>query len=61
MLFDRDADSDLLEATGEPARDLDEPDSVRWLDSRLRPFHVRVGPPDATDGAGPDTDIGTGA
>jgi len=60
VLFDLDADSDLLEATGEPARDLDEPDSVRWLDSRLRPFHVRVGPPDAADGTGADPGTGTG-
>ena len=58
VLFDRCAHSDLLEATGEPARDLDEPDTVRWLDGQLRPFHVRVGSPDAPDA--PDAADGTG-
>ncbi|MEH0423955.1 RES family NAD+ phosphorylase [Streptomyces sp. B21-083] len=52
VLFDRDAHNDLLEATDEPARDLDEPDNVRWIGRRLKPFRVEVGPPDASDGTG---------
>jgi hypothetical protein len=52
VLFDRCAHSDLLEATDEPARDLDDADGVPWVDEQLKPFRVRVGPPDAPDGTG---------
>ncbi|MEU9349079.1 RES family NAD+ phosphorylase [Streptomyces sp. NPDC048278] len=52
VLFDQCAHSDLLEATDEPPRDLDEPDSVRWVDRQLKQFRVRVGPPDTADTAG---------
>ncbi|MFJ4467877.1 RES family NAD+ phosphorylase [Streptomyces sp. NPDC089424] len=46
VLFDRCAHSSLLEATtDEPPRDLDESDTVRWVDEQLRQFRVRVGPP----------------
>ncbi|MFJ9892761.1 RES family NAD+ phosphorylase [Streptomyces sp. NPDC091280] len=48
VLFDRCAHSDLLEPTDEPARDLDDPDGVRWVDEQLKDFKVRVGPPDDT-------------
>jgi hypothetical protein len=49
VLFDRCAHSELVEATDEPARDLDDPENVRWVDERLKQFRVRVGPPPAAE------------
>ncbi|MFE0515045.1 RES family NAD+ phosphorylase [Streptomyces sp. NPDC058964] len=45
VLFDSRADSDLVETTGEPPRELDDPDGLRWLGGKLANYHVEIGPP----------------
>ncbi|AGS73026.1 RES family NAD+ phosphorylase [Streptomyces collinus] len=46
VLFDGGTSGDLVEATGLPPRNLDEPDHLRWLSRQLRPYGIEIGPPD---------------
>ncbi|MFF7236413.1 RES family NAD+ phosphorylase [Streptomyces collinus] len=46
VLFDGRASGNLVEVTDLPARDLDEPDSLRWLGRQLGPRGIEIGPPD---------------
>lgn len=49
VLFDRGEHSDLVEATGEPPRELDNPAGLRWLGKTLAKYFVEIGPEEADD------------